>query len=293
MTGRFLSINIAAGKTLTLAAQPRFPNGRVLSGQGQIRFQGAGPFWVLPEWWMGSSSNSDANIALKKIASACAKTRCYVILTGSLQLSGSFQVPDNIRLWASSGARLTKLSSSSSGSGLIFGPGGDYSSGYGPMELPNFDGLTGTSIQVIGTSNLQIYVPSLGSSAEGIRFVTQAGATRVRNTQAEIFFVSSTQDAVVVSSRKGDQLSSSSVYSHFLVNAPSSESSSLKFLGGAPGLSGFEVTHMSVDVDNANSEFSIIRNRAVGAISNAVVRIPAWAGFPSGSTFVSGNSSGV
>lgn len=289
VTGRFMSITVNAGKTLTLRSQPRFPRGRVLGGDGNVVFSGPGPFWVLPDWWMGSNSNTDANVALRKIITACGTTKCDVIMTASLQLSGQFAVPQNIRIWSSSGSKLAPHSSSKSGNGLVFGPGGDYTSGYGPMDLPNLSGFFGTAVQAIGTSNLQLYIPSLGASGTGVRFGTQGDARSIRGTTVEPFLVSTVRDTVVVDSRAGDSLSASSAYTHFLVGVPTTaQSSGLKFLGGTPTLSSFVTTIMSVDPNIKNPTFNLITNKASGPISNAVIRAPAWAGFPAGSTFVSG-----
>ena len=289
VTGRFMSITVNAGKTLTLRSQPRFPRGRVLGGDGNVVFSGPGPFWVLPDWWMGSNSNTDANVALRKIITACGTTKCDVIMTASLQLSGQFAVPQNIRIWSSSGSKLAPHSSSKSGNGLVFGPGGDYTSGYGPMDLPNLSGFFGTAVQAIGTSNLQLYIPSLGASGTGVRFGTQGDARNIRGTTVEPFLVSTVRDTIVVDSRAGDSLSTSSAYAHFLVGVPTTaQSSGLKFLGGTPTLSSFVTTIMSVDPNIKNPTFNLITNKASGPISNAVIRAPAWAGFPAGSTFVSG-----
>lgn len=287
VTGRFLAINLGAGVTLTLKAQPRFPRGRVLAGSGSVRFSGAGPFWVLPEWWMGSSSNTDWSVGLAAARAACASSTCVIVVTSTASMKTQLTLSPALRVWGSSGSTMQPLSSSTTGMGLVLGPG-TYTSA---LTLPMLTGFTGTALTVRGTAGASVYVPSIGGVAQGVVFQTDASATTVSSTSVEVFFFSSTKSAVVLaSSTASAALSSVSFYSNFLLRAASGTASALAISGSAaPKLTGSSFIWSSIDVSNTASSFATVRSSLSGYVVGLTVKVTSWAGaFPAGASFVIG-----
>ncbi|KAL6785451.1 hypothetical protein ACKKBF_B00310 [Auxenochlorella protothecoides x Auxenochlorella symbiontica] len=285
VTGRFLSVKLAAGAVLTLSAQPRFPRGRVISGAGRVVFSGPGPFWILPDWWMGPSSNTDASVALAAARAACASTLCHIIVTGQTRLSSPLTLTPSLLIWGSARSFLTGTTSAPSPDGLILAPG-TYAT---PLTLPYLTGFSGSALTLRGVRGLRAYVPMLSSSAVGLQLATSAAAPAIVDNQLEAFFATGLGHAVWVNARAGDTISATSVYSNFLLRAKSGASSGVYFSGGAPALSNFKVSFSAVDPANTGSTFALVRSGVAAAVSNVVAEVTAWAGgFTAGATLVIG-----
>jgi hypothetical protein len=130
--GTFIRINIAAGVTLSLAAQPALPRREVFTGPGAVRFVpppsvsggAAAPiaFYAMPEWWRGGSDND----RLEALSAACGTVpgvQCRVVLTGPYKLIRPWRVTPSLLPWASTITSFEWVGPAGGGQGVLFAAG--------------------------------------------------------------------------------------------------------------------------------------------------------------------------
>lgn len=130
--GTFIRIDIAAGVTLSLAAQPALPRREVFTGPGAVRFVppqsvsggAAAPaeFDAMPEWWRGSS-DSDRLEALSAACSTFPGVQCRVVLTGAYKLIRPWRVTPSLLPWASPITSFEWVGPVGGGQGVLFAAG--------------------------------------------------------------------------------------------------------------------------------------------------------------------------
>lgn len=126
VVGAGLTLEVAAGATLRLAAQPSLPKREVFTGKGSVLFEGGRPsspeeFWVLPEWW-GARAGAPGSDALERATAACAAARCTLVLTRVYLLQQPWRLPAGTGVWAGPAAEL-KGAPGGAGQGVILGAG--------------------------------------------------------------------------------------------------------------------------------------------------------------------------
>lgn len=126
VVGAGLTLEVAAGATLRLAAQPALPKREVFTGRGSVLFEGGRPsspdeFWVLPEWW-GAKAGAPGSDALERATAACAGARCTLVLTRVYLLQRPWRLPAGTGVWAGPAAEL-KGAPGGAGQGVVLGAG--------------------------------------------------------------------------------------------------------------------------------------------------------------------------
>ena len=148
-----MSINVAAGATLTFLAQPAFQRRRLFTGPGAVRFSGAGGttrFLVFPEWWGDALSGAGMSAALEGLRASCAAARCTIVWTCPWveTLAQPLALAPNLEFWSAPAPGIR-----GPGTGFSFQPGQYYANR--PYVLPSLGDFP-TAIEMDTTKGLRV-----------------------------------------------------------------------------------------------------------------------------------------
>lgn len=278
--GAGVTIQVAAGATLTLAAQPVLPRQQVFSGPGSVRFQASagGPeFAVWPEWWGGDSLSDSLDL----IAQSCASARCLVVLTKSYGLRRPWRVTPNVLPWSGNNAELHPEGGNKQG--VVFAPGR-----YDPsrrVDLPRLQEFE-SSVILEDVSGLWLYMHNTKYTKAA---VTLAPVSAIRDTTVEAYSVVSSNNIFTIQP-KSRQAALQDVYlrSYMLVKAAPGVSN-LNWFRGCVSLANVTIENSLLNGNEPKSANTLLRSDCAGGIAGLNWRVTTMNyAHPKGWTAVAG-----
>lgn len=277
-----VTVQVAAGATLTLAAQPVLPRQQVFTGPGSVRFQVSAStpeFQVLPEWWGGSiSSLSDT---LDQITRSCAGARCLVVLTRSYGLSRPWRVTPTLLPW--SGANSELHPEGGNKQGVVFAAGQ-----YDPsrrVDLPRLQEFD-SSVTLEDVSGLWLYMHNTKYTKAA---VTLAPTSAIKGTTVEAYSVVSSNN-IFTFQPKSRKAAVQDVYlrSYMLVKAAPGVSN-LNWFRGCVSLANVTIENSLLNGNEPRSINTLLRSDCAGGIAGLNWRVTTMNyAHPKGWTVVAG-----
>ncbi|KAL4451467.1 hypothetical protein ABPG75_007129 [Micractinium tetrahymenae] len=258
------TVEVAAGATLTLAAQPVLPRQRVFYGSGSVRFQagdGALQFAVLPEWWGGGSFSDTLDL----VARSCAGARCLVVLTRSYGLRRPWRLNPSLLPW--SGANSELHPELGNRQGVVFASGR-----YDParrVDLPrlqNFD----SAVTLEDVSGLWLYMHNTKYAKAA---VTLAPSAAIRDTTVEAYSVVSSNNIFTVQPKSGRPLLQDVYLRSYMLVKAAPGVSNLNWFRGCATLANVTIENSLLNGNAQNSANTLLRSDCAGGIAGLNWRV--------------------
>ncbi|KAL6785744.1 hypothetical protein ACKKBF_B01480 [Auxenochlorella protothecoides x Auxenochlorella symbiontica] len=283
-------LQVAAGKTLTITAQPRVTcmNQAIFSGSGAVKLSGAVRD-IHPSWF--GTPATDATAAVQRAADACASGACTVWLSRATGLTRTITLRGNAGVHASAGATVFPVGGSSANvkpfSAFTMAPG-TYPNPISLSSITSFKyavtvngGVKSARVRIgsatYGTSAL-VLNPGSGSSISGLSLFLTACAYYTNCLE-------------IVGSASGASLVNSVLRINF---ATTIYNAAVLFTGSRPpSFTRSGVVFQAVDPTPISPPFSTLKNAATSPASGFTLGVDTWlGGFPVGSSTLGALSTG-
>ncbi|KAL4441067.1 hypothetical protein ABPG77_010498 [Micractinium sp. CCAP 211/92] len=278
--GLGVTIQVAAGATLTLAAQPVLPRQQVFSGPGSVRFQasaGTPEFAVWPEWWGGASFSDSLDL----IASSCAAARCLVVLTKSYGLRRPWRITPNLLPWSGTNAELHPEGGNTQG--VVFASGQ-----YDPsrrVELPRFQNFD-SSVTLEDVSGLWLYMHNTKFTKAA---VTLAPTSAIRDATVEAYSVVSSNNIFTVQPTSQQALLQNVYLRSYMLVKAAPGVSNLNWFRGCATLSNVTIENSLLNGNEPRSVNTLLRSDCAAGIAGLNWRVTTMNyAHPKGWTVVAG-----